>query len=78
MNRDIREVIREEPLVRGRLIELLRRDGPLSVADLAAASGFPADEVMVWVAGLRKYGQLTEAPAAASGGDPRYAAVETP
>ncbi len=76
MNRDIREVIREEPWVRPRLLALLRRDGPLSVPALAAASGFPADEVMVWVAGLRRYGQVTEAPA--SGDDPRYAAVERP
>ena len=76
MNRDIREVIREEPLVGRRLVDLLRVGGPLSVPELAAASGFPPDEVMVWVSGLRKYGHLTEVPAAASGGDPRYAAVE--
>ena len=37
MNRDIREVIREEPLMRGRLVELLLRDGPLTVPEIAQA-----------------------------------------
>ena len=76
MNRDVREVIREEPLMRDRLLEVLRRQGPLSVAGLAAASGLPADEVMIWVAGLRKYGHLAQARAEPSGDDPRYAAAE--
>ena len=40
MSRDVREVVRDEPLMRGRLLELLR-DGPLTVPELAAAGGFP-------------------------------------
>jgi len=48
MSRDLREVIREEPLVRGRLVELLFDAGPLTVPELAVRSGFPEDEVMVW------------------------------
>ena len=55
MSRDVREVIRDEPLVRGRLLELLA-DGPLTVPELAAAGGLPEDEVMTWIMGLRKYG----------------------
>jgi DNA-binding IclR family transcriptional regulator len=59
MNRDIREVIREEPLMRSRLLDLLR-DGPMTVPVLAAAAGLPQDEVMVWMMGMRKYGFVTE------------------
>ena len=78
MSRDVREVVRDEPLVRDRLVEVLRRDGPMSVADLAAASGYPAVEVMIWIAGLRKYGHITQASSEPAGSDPRYAAVSRP
>jgi predicted Rossmann fold nucleotide-binding protein DprA/Smf involved in DNA uptake len=74
MSRDVREVVRDEPLMRSRLLELLR-DGPLTVPELAAAGGFPQDEVMVWMMGLRKYGQVAEKDASADGYF-RYAAVE--
>ena len=37
MSRDIREVIRDEPLVRGRLVELLLGDGPLTVPETGGA-----------------------------------------
>ena len=73
MSRDIREVIRDEPLLRGRLLELLA-DGPLTVPELAAASGFPEDEVMVWMMGMRKYGYVAEQPAP-DGDYFRYGAV---
>ncbi|HTV12474.1 MAG TPA: hypothetical protein VME20_11520 [Acidimicrobiales bacterium] len=58
MTRDIREVIREEPLVRGRLLELLG-PGPQTVPDIAAAGGLPAEEVMVWMMGMRRYGYVS-------------------
>ena len=73
MSRDVREVVRDELLVRDRLLDLLR-DGPLTVPELAAASGFPEDEVMVWTMGLRKYGYVAEL-AQADGDFFRYAAV---
>ncbi len=76
MNRDVREVIRDEPLVRDRLLGLLR-DGPLTVPELAAADGRPAAEVMIWIMGMRKYGYVTEKDATADGYY-RYAAVRTP
>ena len=59
--RDVREVVRDEPLVRDRLLALLA-DGALTVPELAAASGFPEDEVMVWTMGMRKYGYVAELP----------------
>ncbi len=73
MSRDIREVIREEPLVRDRLLALLR-DGPLTVPELAAASGLPAGEVMIWTMSLRKYGYVAE-QGGAGDGYYRYLAV---
>ena len=71
--RDVREVVRDEPWVRRRLLELLA-GGPLTVPELAAASGFPEDEVMVWLMGMRKYGYVAEQEA--DGDFFRYAAVE--
>jgi len=75
MSRDIREVVRDEPLMRSRLLELLH-DGPRTVPDLAEAGGFPEDEVMVWIMGLRKYGFVAEMPGANGDGYFAYAAVE--
>jgi predicted Rossmann fold nucleotide-binding protein DprA/Smf involved in DNA uptake len=75
MSRDIREIVRDEPLMRSRLLELLG-DGPLTVPELAETGGFPEDEVMVWLMGLRKYGYVAEAPVAGADGYFAYAAVE--
>ena len=76
MSRDIREIIREEPLLRGRLLELLQ-DGPLTVPELATAAGHPQDEVMIWIMGLRKYGYVAEQPGVSDDGYYRYAAVRS-
>ncbi len=57
MSRDIREVVREERLMRGRLLELLGQ-GPLTVPELAGAGGMPMDEVMVWVMTMQRYGYV--------------------
>ena len=71
--RDVREIVRDEPLVRRRLLELLG-DEPLTVPELAGRSGFPEDEVMVWMMGMRKYGFVAEQ--GADGDWFRYARVE--
>jgi predicted Rossmann fold nucleotide-binding protein DprA/Smf involved in DNA uptake len=75
MSRDVREVVRDEPLMRSRLLALLH-DGPLTVPELAKVGGFPEDEVMVWMMGLRKYGYVAEVPGANSDGYFAYGAVE--
>ena len=75
MSRDIREMIRDEPLMRDRLLALLV-DGPLSVREMAAGAGLPAAEVMVWVMGMRKYGYVVEVKATGRMVEYRYAAVE--
>ncbi len=61
MSRDPREIVREEPLVRGRILEALA-DGPHTVPEIAAAIGAPENETMFWVMGMRKYGLLAELP----------------
>ncbi|MGQ9824313.1 MAG: MarR family transcriptional regulator [Desulfotomaculales bacterium] len=58
--RDLREVIREEMLVKDRILEILR-EGPKTVPEIAAAPGRPPYEAMLWVMGLRKYSLVAEA-----------------
>ena len=74
MSRDLREVVRDEPLLRGRLLELLA-SGPLTVPELAAAGDLPENEVLIWVMGLRKYGYVAELPDVGADGYYRYQAT---
>ena len=75
MTRDIREVVRDEPLMRRRLLSALGGDA-LTVTELAERTGLPEDEVMVWVMGMRKYGHVAE-EGGVDGDRFRYAAVTT-
>lgn len=59
INRDVREVIREEPLMHHPILEALA-DGPLTVPEIAEALGRPSEEVMFWVMGMRRYAKLVE------------------
>lgn len=77
MTRDIREVVREEPLVRGRLLALLAEE-PKTVPELAAAAGLPSDEVMAWVMGMRRYGHVSVEKEPTEEGYYRYRAVGAP
>jgi hypothetical protein len=58
-NRDVREVIREEPVMRPRILASLEQ-GPLTVPQIAEAIGAPTHEVVFWVMGMRRYGWLAE------------------
>ena len=73
-DRDVREIVRDEPLMRSRILEALA-DGPLTVPELAAAIGCPEHEVMFWVMGLRKYGFVGEVKEVDDEGYFRYQAV---
>ena len=57
--RDIREVVREEPVMRPAILAALR-DQPMTVPEIAEAIGAPAGEVVIWVMGMRRYGWLAE------------------
>ena len=73
--REVREVIREEPIMRARILELLA-DGPLTVPELAAALDCPTHEVLFWVMGMRRFGRLREVSGATDEGYFRYQAIE--
>jgi predicted Rossmann fold nucleotide-binding protein DprA/Smf involved in DNA uptake len=76
MSRDVREIMRDEPLRRGQLLSLLQAE-PLTVPELARAAGEPQDEVMIWIMGLRKYGHVAEQGSADADGYFHYAAVKS-
>jgi predicted Rossmann fold nucleotide-binding protein DprA/Smf involved in DNA uptake len=74
-NRDVREIIRDEHLMRRRILAALE-SGPLTVPEIAEAIGRPTHEVVFWVMGMRKYGHLTEIKEANDDGFYPYQAVE--
>jgi hypothetical protein len=61
LNRDVREIIREEPAMHGQILRCLDA-GPLTVPEIAEAIGRPSEEVLFWVMGMRRYGRLVEVP----------------
>jgi hypothetical protein len=71
VSRDVREVVREEPAMRSRILAALV-PGALTVPELAAAIGEPADETMLWVMSMRRYGQLRELKGTTDDGYFRY------
>jgi hypothetical protein len=73
--RDVREIIRDEHLMRLRILKALA-GGPLTVPQIAEAIDRPAHEVMYWVMGLRKYGHLAEVKEPTAEGFYLYQAVE--
>ena len=73
-HRDLREVIREEPVMRPRILAALA-DGPHTVPEIAAAIGSPAHEVVLWVMGMRRYGWLAEIKGATVDGYFQYEAT---
>jgi hypothetical protein len=75
LNRDRREIIRQEPLMRGRILQVLQA-GPQTVPEIAAAIGYPTHEVMYWVMGMRKYGQVAPLADTTDEGFYQYQAVD--
>jgi predicted Rossmann fold nucleotide-binding protein DprA/Smf involved in DNA uptake len=74
-NRDLREVIREEPIMRARILELLGSK-PRTVPEIAAAMECPTHEVLFWIMGMRRYGRVREVKGVTDEGYFRYEAVE--
>ena len=73
--REIREIIREEPVMHPRILEALKA-GPLTVPEIAEAIGCPSDEVLFWVMGMRRYGKIREIKEPTADGYFRYAAAD--
>jgi len=74
-NRELREVVREEPVMRARILALLD-DGPRTVPEIAAAMDCPTHEVVFWVMGMRRYGHLREVKGVTDDGYFRYEAIK--
>lgn len=72
--REPREVIREEPLMHRPILAALA-DGPLTIPEIAVAIGCPAEEVVYWVMGMRRYGHVVEVEEADDDGYFPYRAV---
>jgi predicted Rossmann fold nucleotide-binding protein DprA/Smf involved in DNA uptake len=73
-NRELREVIREEPVMRARILELLESE-PRTVPEIAAAMDCPTHEVLFWIMGMRRYGRVREVKGVTDGGYFRYEAI---
>ena len=73
--REIREIVRDEHLMRVRILKLLE-DGPLTIPEIAASLGRPSHEVTYWVMGMRKYGYVVEEPETTDDDYYRYRAIE--
>jgi hypothetical protein len=73
--REDREVIREEPIMRARIVELLA-SGPMTVPELAAAMERPSHEVLFWIMGMRRYGRVKEVGGPDGDGYFRYEAIK--
>jgi hypothetical protein len=69
--RDVREIVRDEPVMRRRILAALR-DGPLTVPQIAGAIDAPTSETLIWVMGMRRYGWLAEVKGAADDGFFQY------
>ena len=57
--RDMLEIAQDEFIMKDRIAKLLA-DGPKSILEISEALGAPTNEVMVWCAGMRRYGELEE------------------
>jgi predicted Rossmann fold nucleotide-binding protein DprA/Smf involved in DNA uptake len=74
MSRDVREIVREEPLHRREILAAVAGE-PRTVPEIAAAIGADERETMFWVMGMRKYGRIAELPEVTPEGYYRFKAV---
>ncbi len=73
-NCELREVIREEPIMRARILDLLQSE-PRTVPEIAAAMDCPTHEVLFWIMGMRRYGRVREVKGVTDEGYFRYEAI---
>ena len=59
--RPLAEVLRDEMVMRDRILALLG-EGPRTIPELAEALACPPREVTLWVMAMRRYGALEELP----------------
>lgn len=74
-NRNIGEVMKDEMLLKNRILSQLAED-PKTIPELSAALGYPSDEVMFWVMAMWRYGSLEDAGKPNDEGYYRYRLVK--
>ena len=74
-NRPVREVIRDEHIMRSRILKILETE-PHTIPEIAASLGVPTFEATFWVMGLRKYGWIAEVKEVTDEGYFPYQAVK--
>jgi len=57
--RSMLEIAQDEFIMKDHIAAFLA-DGPKSVAEIAEALAAPTNEVMVWLAGMRRYAEIEE------------------
>ncbi len=73
-NRDLREIVREEPVMRAQILTALA-GGPRTIPEIAEELGVPSHEAVFWVMGMRRYGHLAEVKGVTDEGYFRYEAI---
>ena len=73
-NRDLREIVREEPVMRSQILAALAH-GPRTIPEIAEELGVPSHEAVLWVMGMRRYGHLAEVKGVTDEGYFRYEAI---
>ena len=57
--RNIREVMRDEMVMRTKIVAILN-DGAMTIPSVAEALGSPTTEVVYWMMAMRRYGLIEE------------------
>ncbi len=73
--RDMLEIAQDEFIMRDRIMDILK-DGAKNVNEISDILGYPSQEVMVWLFGLRRYGFVEENERADVDGYFKYEIVE--
>ena len=58
--RDMREVMRDEMIMRDRIAALLKGNGTRSIPEISEELGAPVHETVCWVMAMRRYGMIEE------------------
>ena len=58
-NRDLAEVLRDEMVMKDRIVALLH-EGPKTIPEIAEALKYPSHETLYWVMAMWRYGALVE------------------
>jgi hypothetical protein len=73
--RNLGEVVRDEMVMKEKILEFLE-DGPKTLPQMAMHLNAPANEVIFWVMGLRRYGVIEEVGKPDSEGYFSYEAID--